>query len=157
MNDTPSAIPVYLDANTFIYAIESSGEEGEAMRTLLTALREHRGAAVTSELTLAEVLAPSSGVRRDGDLKRLYLNLLVWSGFVRLDAVSRDVLFDTTKLRAVAPRKLSLPDAIHLCTAVRARCRYFVTRDKGFSTPEGMQVVRPDRDGAKMLVEALST
>ena len=148
---------VYLDSNVFIRAVEGTDEASVPARRLMQALR-HRsaGVAATSEITLAEVLA--SPRRTDAlplELKRrAYLDLLVWSGFVRLLAVSRDILIETADLSAVARYKL--PDAIHLVSAVRASCRFFVSADRDFDRlPQGMVRVDPDEDGLSRLMEAL--
>lgn len=72
---------VYIDSNIFIYAIEGVPETAAPARLLIQFLRTRTGFMCTSEMTLAEVLAPS---RADGawplDKKRtVYLDLLVSS------------------------------------------------------------------------------
>jgi predicted nucleic acid-binding protein len=108
-------------------------------------LREHRGIAVTSEITLAEVLAPPT--RKDAlqlrVKKRVYLDLLLWSQVFNLVPVSRDILIETAHLRTMAT--LKLPDAIHLVTAIRSNCKFFVCNDGDFKKlPTGMKRVRPN-------------
>jgi len=148
---------VYLDANVFIRAVEGTDETSAPARRLMQALRHRRaGVAATSEITLAEVLA--SPKRSDAlplELKRrAYLDLLVWSGFIKLLAVSRDVLIETADLSAVA--RFKLPDAIHLVSAVRSGCRFFVSADRDFDKlPQGMVRVDPDEDGLSRLIEVL--
>jgi predicted nucleic acid-binding protein len=156
MSDATGA-SVYLDANPIIYAVEGDADAAEPAKALLSALREKRGLGVTSELTLAEVLAPPS--RQDAlplsVKRRLYLDILVWSGFVELKPVSRDVLYETANLRTVA--RLRLPDAIHLVTAIQSNCRYFVSRDGGIrQMPAGMLLVRPDGPGIANLLRAIA-
>jgi predicted nucleic acid-binding protein len=113
---------VYLDANPFIYALEGAPAISAPIKTLFEALRTRPGAGVTSELTLAEVLAPSKGRKRTPQLKRAYLDLMVWSRFIDLQPVSRAILYETVNLRATrATAKLKLPDAIHLATAIRGK------------------------------------
>jgi predicted nucleic acid-binding protein len=51
---------VYIDANPFIYAIEGEKALAHAMRDLFSLFRQGSGLGVTSELTLAEVLAKLS-------------------------------------------------------------------------------------------------
>lgn len=153
MVDTPV---VYLDANPVIYAMEGEPEVSSPVQTLLKALRERPGLGITSELTLAEVLAPSKGRKRPPQLKRRYLDLLVWSDFIGLQPVSRDILYETANLRATrATAKLRLPDAIHLATAIRAGCRYFVSGDKGIRVPRGMSRAKADDTSMAKIIEAL--
>jgi predicted nucleic acid-binding protein len=148
---------VYLDTNLFIMAVEGTAETSAAPRKLLEALRARPGRGITSGLTLAETLAPP---QRPDALplhvkRRVYLDLLLWSGFIRLAPVTRDILVETADLRSVA--KFRLPDAIHLVSAIRARCRYFVTGDRDFDRlPEGITRVDPDRQSIDDLVRVLA-
>src|ERR1700683_2884727 len=96
----------------------------------------------TSEITLAEVLAPSK--RRGAwplQAKRCAsIDLLVCSGTVNLVPIAREILIHTADLRKIAP--LKLPDAIHLETAIRSKCGFLVTGDTDFKKlPSGMKKV----------------
>jgi predicted nucleic acid-binding protein len=149
----------YLDTNFFIFAFEGNPEVSERIRPLLEAFRIHRRAAVTSELTLAEVLAESNRPRGP-ILKRAYLDFIVWSGVIDLVPVSRDILYESVDLRAVHKsahgRKLDLPDAIHLTTAIQRRCRYFVTADEKISPPQEMKIISPITDSLNEVLKSLS-
>jgi len=129
---------VYLDANIFVYLVEGEPALAAAVEPLFVALKRHGGSATTSELTLAEVLAPTGmGNARPAHIKRRYLDLIVWGRIVSLKPVSRDVLYETADVRTEA--RLRLPDAIHLVTAIHAKCSHFVSRDQGFRRmPAGM-------------------
>src|ERR1700682_775969 len=82
--------------------------------------------------------------------RRAYLDLLVWSAFIRLIPVSRDILIETADLSTVA--KFKLPDAIHLVSARRSGCRLFVSTDRDFDKlPQGMERINPDEDGLSRL------
>jgi predicted nucleic acid-binding protein len=149
---------IYLDTNVFIKAVEGSDEAAAPAKTLIKALRHRRsGIAATSEITFAEVLAPP---RRPEALplhvkRRAYLDLLLWSGFVALVPVSRDILIETAALRAVG--KLKLPDAVHLVLAMHARCRFFVSADRDFDKmPEGIERVSCEDANLARLLEGLS-
>lgn len=148
---------VYLDTNVFIRAFESPDEEAEPLRELFDVLRLNRKLSVTSELTLAEVIAP---VARKGALephirRRIYLNLIVWAGFIDLLPVSRSIWLETADLRKVASHKLKLPDAVHVVTAVQAGCTFFMSGDKGIELPAQMQRILPDQSGVTIIVDAL--
>jgi predicted nucleic acid-binding protein len=153
---------VYLDANVFIYALEADAARRQPIQSLLLALREHPGAAITSELTLAEVLVKPEK-DRNFDLKRRYLELLVWSSAVELRPLSRNVLIESAQYRAVAfpeqpdpreDRRNFLPDAIHIVTAVQGRCRYFLANDTRLRLPAGMTRLSADPDGIGGLMES---
>jgi predicted nucleic acid-binding protein len=157
MTEAPSSL-IYLDTNFFIKAVEGLVDAAAPAKTLIEALRRQRaGIAATSEITFAEVLAPP---KRPDALplhvkRRVYLDLLLWSGFVALIPVSRDILIETAALRAVG--RFKLPDAIHLASAVRVQCRFFVSADRDFDMmPDGMERVNCDHDDLPRLLGELS-
>jgi hypothetical protein len=78
----------------------------------------------------------------------------VWSGFIELVPVGRDLLIETADLRRVSRHKL--PDAVHVVSAIRCRCTYFLSNDvDGKRVPAHMQWVRPDEQGVAVVLEAL--
>lgn len=148
--------PVYLDSNVFIDFIEGNEAISAPIRPLVYQLRQKPGQAVTSELTLAEVLAPSGGRKRPPHVRSLYSNLLVLGRFIDLRPISRDVLYETATLRATkATSRMKLLDAIHLATAVLAGCRIFMTRDRKIRVPQGMTLVEPNAGSVAKVIEAL--
>ncbi|CAL8978915.1 tRNA(fMet)-specific endonuclease VapC [Rhodoplanes serenus] len=148
---------IYIDTNIFIYAVEGEAATAPPSRALLAALRGRPGTAVSSEITLAEVLAPP---RRPDALpvavkRRVYLDMLAWSGLVELVPVSRDILVSTADVRSTA--RLRLPDAIHLATAIHARCGFFVCGDDDFqSLPAAMKRIRPTTTEIDQLLRTLA-
>jgi predicted nucleic acid-binding protein len=145
---------VYVDSNPFIYMVEGEPKIARPLKLLFDELHRYPGTAITSELTLAEVLAPDSfGTPRTPDTKRMYLDLVIWSHSVALRPVSREVLLETTKVRSVS--KLKLPDAIHLCTAILNDCDFFLSRDRRIKPPEGMTLIEPSEAGIAGLIEAI--
>lgn len=149
---------IYIDSNVFIYAVEGTGETAAPAKKLLAHIRDRRpGHAVTSELTIAEVLSPSK--RADAlplsIKKRLYLDLLIWSGVIRLVPVTRSILIETADLRAA--NNIKLPDAIHIVTAIHQRCRFIVSADVQFRRlPAGMRRVAPDEAGIESLLKEIT-
>src|ERR1700677_1682300 len=82
---------VYLDSNALIYAVEGVPGTAVPAKKLIAFLRDRRGSMFTSEIALAEVLAPS---KRQGAWplpakKRAYLDLLIWGSAVTLAPVVR--------------------------------------------------------------------
>lgn len=139
--DDLSSGPIYIDANPFIYAIEGHDVLARPLALLFQRLRRQRPSAVTSELTLAEVLPKASVVQR-----RLYLDLIVWSGIFDLRAVTREILIETADFRraaGVSGKKAmpALPDAIHGVTAIRAGCKRMLTADSRIRLPRDFEVV----------------
>jgi predicted nucleic acid-binding protein len=159
MTDTTSLPVAYLDANVFIFVLEGTAAVAERVRPLLDKLRAYPGVGITSELTLAEVLAGSDRPR-DAATKRAYLDLIVWSGFIDLIPVNRSVLYESVDLRLAHRqahgKKLDLPDAIHLSTAIQRRCRYFISGDEGIVPPNEMKRLSPITGNLEEVVRTLS-
>jgi hypothetical protein len=52
---------------------------------------------------------------------------------------------------------MKLPDAIHLVSAIRAKCEYLVSSDNDFiKLPAGMMHVKPDDEGINKLLKVLA-
>src|ERR1700731_194272 len=144
MTERSVSSKLYFDANVFIYAVEGSDDIAGRLRTLSELLSNNLNLAVTSELTLAEVLPKADPIRR-----RNYLELILYSGLFDLHPVTRDVLMETADYRRIASASKpdlpkphasmpKLPDAIHVVTAVRAGCRRMLSFDRALKLPEGM-------------------
>ncbi|MEW5856260.1 MAG: type II toxin-antitoxin system VapC family toxin [Cyanobacteriota bacterium] len=129
---------VYLDTNIFIYALEGYVDFVDDLTELFASIDAGNIRAVTSELTLAEVL-----VRPliDGNIERqtAYQQVLQSSEVLEVVPVSRDVLIEAARLRAVA--NLRLPDAIHGATATLTGCETFLTNDRRLLAIPGIDVV----------------
>jgi predicted nucleic acid-binding protein len=146
---------IYLDANVFIDFIEGGPDWANPLKAFFDVLSNYKRRAVTSELTLAEVLAPTKlRGALSPHLKRLYLDVIVWNPSISLAPVSREILYDTVELRRFTGHKL--PDAIHVATAINARCHFFMSRDTDArKLPQGMELVIPNEDGLRQLIGAL--
>jgi predicted nucleic acid-binding protein len=156
MIEVASPDRIYLDTNVFIRAFEEYPEAAQQLLALFAEFRRRPMTAVTSELTLAELIAPQQEKRGSpvSMKRRFYLDLIVWSGFVDLQPVSRAVLLETADLRQHA--SLKLPDAIHVVTAIRSKCRYFLSNDLGIKQlPQGMTCLRPIAPDIRMILEVL--
>lgn len=129
---------VYLDANIFIYALEGYPEFVGALTEFFESIDEGNLRAVTSELTLAEVLVRPF---MDGNVERqtAYRQALQSSDALEVVPVSRDVLVEAARLRSVA--NLRLPDAIHGATAILTGCETFLTNDRRLRALPGLEVV----------------
>jgi predicted nucleic acid-binding protein len=160
MTERSASSKLYFDANVFIYAVEGSDDIAGRLRTLFELLSRNLNLAVTSELTLAEVLPRADRIRRQN-----YLELILYSGLFDLYPVTRDVLVETADYRRIAgvsrpdaskpyASMPKLPDAIHVVTAVRAGCDRMLSFDQALRLPEGMG--RLTRDGLPQLIEELS-
>jgi predicted nucleic acid-binding protein len=129
---------VYLDTNVFIYALEGYPDFVDELTELFENFDDGNLRAVTSELTLAEVL-----VRPfiDGNVERqtAYQQVLQSSEALEVVTVSRDVLIEAARLRSVST--LRLPDAIHGATARLTGCETFLTNDRRLLAIPGIEVI----------------
>lgn len=146
---------VYIDSNVFIYAMERNDAISEGIRSLFLHLRAAGGCALSSELTLAEVLAKPEEDQSE-TLKQGYLDLVGGGDIAVLAPVTRDILIASATLRARRAPKLRLADAVHLATAIQAKCRYFLSNDERLGSFGGeFLVLRPDREGVAKVIAAL--
>jgi len=128
---------VYLDANIVVYAVEGYPALREQVCALLEAMDKRMLSAVTSELTLAEVLVKPM-IDGNTPVERAYRTFLEPSGALRLLPVSQAVLIEAARLRARTG--LKLPDAIHMATAAGAGCTSFLTNDRGLCASDRVPV-----------------
>ena len=150
---------IYIDANVFMYAVEGDEILATPIKDLLALLQKNPRLAVTSELTLAEVLP-----KADPDHRSSYLNLIIWSGIFDLQPITREILIETARYRRdakmlmpdgreVMPR---IPDAIRVVTAIKKGCQQFLSDDKRLKVPPEIALVKPDQAGLATLSRVLS-
>ena len=120
---------VYIDTNIIIYAVEGYLQHEPAIRSLLAAMDRGDLFAVTSELTLAEVLVKPLQ-EHNPSLQKAYRDFLEPSPAFNVAPISRDILLTAADIRATTG--LRLPDAIHAATALYYGCDCFFTNDRSF-------------------------
>jgi predicted nucleic acid-binding protein len=130
---------VYLDSNVFIYALEGYQEYSKLLEPLLDSLDSGRNAAVTSELTLAEVLVKPM-IMGDKALQSVYEETLSESDALSVVPVSREVLIEAARIRAEV-QSIRLADAVHAATSRLRKAAVFVTNDSRLKALPGMKVV----------------
>lgn len=131
---------VYLDANVFIYAVEGFAKYAHVCRSIFQSVEDMKLHAVTSELTLAEVLVLPI---RQGDVRATAASdgLLRDQFDLTIAPVSRDVLRGAAELRATSNLK---PDAIHVATAQRYNSQFIFTADTNLRAPDPLKIVTLD-------------
>jgi predicted nucleic acid-binding protein len=129
---------VYLDTNIFIYALEGFPDFVDELTELFESLQQGTLSAVTSELTLAEVLVMPF-VDRNLERQTEYQQVLQSSDALYVAAVTRNVVIEAARLRAL--NNLRLPDAIHVATAILTGCETFLTNDRRLRAVPGVEVI----------------
>jgi predicted nucleic acid-binding protein len=132
--------PTALDTAVFIYYIEEHRDFLELVAPVFEQVAAGRREAVTSSLTLLEVLVVPY---RAGNLAlaERYESGLSRSRGLRLVDIGRDELRTAAQLRARHP-SLRTPDAIQVATALSAGCRSFVTNDRDLPAVPGLRVLQ---------------
>jgi predicted nucleic acid-binding protein len=110
------------------------------VRPIFAAIGEGRIAAVTSALTLLEVLVVPL---REGQaaLAQRYEDLLANSRGLRMSGIDREQIRGAAQLRARWP-KLGTADALQLVAAIRAGCSSFVTNDRRLPAVGGLRILQ---------------
>ena len=122
----PSGSRVYLDANIFIYAAENPTAFPQLI-TLLKRLDAGDLSAVTSALTLAEVLVIP--IRRgDKALEFSYRRRIASGNSLTVLDITRDILIKAAEIRAKSSG-IKLPDAVHAATCLNVGCSSFLSND----------------------------
>lgn len=129
---------VYLDTNIFIYMVEGYEPERTLIQALADAVDRHELVAVTSELTLAELLVKPLELGR-ADVVAIYAELVRHSERLTVPPIDRATLIEVARLRATLG--ILLPDAIHVATAVLAGCAAFLTNDRRLKLPDSLALV----------------
>ncbi|MBA3257190.1 MAG: type II toxin-antitoxin system VapC family toxin [Pyrinomonadaceae bacterium] len=129
---------VYLDTNIIIYAVEGYEPHADRIKSVLRAMTEGEIKAVTSDLTLAEVLVKP---KRDANtnLEEAYRHFLQPTDSLRNSVITREILEAAAGIRATSV--LKLPDAIHFASAINQNCDSFLTNDERFESVSGLKVV----------------
>jgi predicted nucleic acid-binding protein len=118
---------IYLDSNIIIYAIEGANRFLNASQAMVDAIDRRIFRAVTSELTIAEVLSKPLALK-DNDLVSKYERFFAPNSALLMPSVDRDPLLAAARLRGQSGLKLF--DAIHVAAARLSGCDYFLTQDE---------------------------
>jgi predicted nucleic acid-binding protein len=134
--------PVGIDTVAFIYFIEENPRFVSVVAPLFAAIDAGKVQAVSSSLTLLEVLVVPY---RAGDLRlaQRYEELLTRSRGLRLVELGRAQLRAAAQLRGVH-RTLKAPDALQLCAALAGGCASFVTNDRDLPRIPGLRILQLD-------------
>ena len=131
---------VGLDTAPLIYHVERNPTYVDVVRPFFAALTAGEFRVVTSFLTLSEVLVQPLN-RNDTPLAARYRAILLRTPGLATMRVSRRIAERAAAIRA-DHRRVRLPDAVQLATALVGRADFFLTND----------IALPSLPGLKMLV-----
>lgn len=129
---------IYLDTNIWIHMFEDVGDFSQALVALFNAIDTGTFAAVTSELTLLEVLVKPIQ-NNNTDQQEIYTEALTSTDTLSVIPIERSILIQAAQIRGTT--KVKLPDAIHVATAISSQCTTFLTNDKQLQTVTALPVV----------------
>jgi predicted nucleic acid-binding protein len=132
---------VYFDTNAFIYFLEGDERYFDKCLPFFQAAEDGVITGVTGDLAIAELLVKPL---RDNDLfgvEKVRSLFDGQQGFFQALPHDRSTLEFAAHIRAT--QKLSMIDAIHLATALRAKCSHIITHDEQVSRrARGIGVIR---------------
>lgn len=120
--------PVALDSALFIYFIEEHPVYLRLVESLFTEIATGRLAAVTSAVTLLEVLVVPYRAGDESLARRYEAQLTHSRGLTMLD-IDKNQLRAAAQLRAVYPQ-VRTPDALQIVAGLTWRCTTLVTNDR---------------------------
>ena len=127
--ETMSNQLVYIDAAPFIYFMERNPSYNEPLDAFFSLLNQGKVRAVTSTITLTEVLIKPYRAKQWMLAKKYESIFQETSDLVLLSA---DVEVGRLAAQLRASYALMTPDAIHLATAKIHRADFFLTNDNDF-------------------------
>ena len=127
-----------MDTSIFIYQVEANKKYCRLTESIFTWLEGPRTRAVTSTITLLELLVQPY---RLGDIDRVNKFYALLSTFPHLEWVAPTLEIADTGARFRAEFNLRTPDAIQVATAVNSGATGFLSNDAGFKRVASLEIV----------------
>jgi predicted nucleic acid-binding protein len=130
---------VYVDTNVLIYFLERHTVFFPAAEPIMRAIKEKEFCGCTGEITLAETLV---GPYRTGNpvLIANAIGFFGSDGFLTIIPHDKIIFDCAAQLRAC--QQMKIIDAVHIATALKAACRFFITNDKAMRSTGALSVVQ---------------
>lgn len=156
---------IYLDANIFIYGLEGGNEASERIAELLIRASTGANRLLTSEFVAAELFIKP--YREDDKVLVEQYEFVLSGRGIEVLPLTAIACRQAAALRAARPA-LKLPDAIHVAVAMTGGASYFLTADRGITSPFEMfgpsgvsfpdlTVIRPDIPTLDALLKSLDS
>lgn len=129
---------LYVDTAPLVYYVEAHPNYVELMDDIITRIEDKLIEAISSVITLTEVLTYPM---RLGQTKyeQAYRDILLHSGGFRLLPVTTETAYLAAHLRA--RHRLRTPDALHIATAITTGCDAFLTNDRALQRVDAIRVL----------------
>ena len=132
---------ISLDTSVFIYELDATPGYRELVGPVFRWIEAPRGAAVTSTVTMLELLVQPY---RAGDLDRVNRFYASLSTYPNLEWVPHTLAIADQAARLRAMHQLQTPDAIQAATALAADARGLITNDAAFKRVPELDVLLLD-------------
>jgi len=119
---------LYTETAPLIYYVEENPTYVAKMDAIIEAIEDRPIEAISSVITLTEVLTHPLKLGNTR-LEREYRDILLHSGRFRLLTITARIAESAAALRA--RYNLRTPDALHVAASIDARCDAFLTNDTG--------------------------
>ena len=133
---------VALDTSIFIYQLEGNARYVALTDAVFSWVERAGHEAVTSTITMTELLVPSY---RDGEEHKVDEFYGLLSTYPNLRWIAPDLETADLAARLRAAYKLRTPDALQAATALRAQATGFITNDSVFARIKEFEIVVLDQ------------
>ena len=130
---------VYFDTNIFVYFLQHDERFIKQCLPFFAAVENAEIIGVSGDIAIAELLVKPM---RDNDIVNIEKIKSIFSndGFFQPISHDRETLELAAHLRAT--KNLKMIDAIHVATAMRAKCSHFITHDgQIYKNTKGIEVI----------------
>jgi predicted nucleic acid-binding protein len=133
---------IALDTSIFIYQLESNPRYVLLTDTIFQWLEREKKGAVTSTVTMTELLVQPY---RDGAEQSVDQFYALLSTYPNLEWIAPDLLIADIAARIRADHRLRTPDALQAATAIHAGATALVTNDPAFKRVERFETIVLDQ------------
>ena len=129
---------VGLDTAPLIYFIEDVAPYADLLESAFELLSSHRLGAVTSTITLAEILAKPLAEKKYGLVEEIKFTLKSFSSLTMF-AIDEKLAEAAALVRA--RHAIRLPDALQVAAAIQGEATLFITNDKRLKQIDAFEVL----------------
>ena len=133
---------IALDTSVFIYQLEANSRYLYLTDSVFAWLEQPDHAAVTSTITMTELLVPAYRLGAEQQANEFYALLTIYPN---LDWMAPSLEVADIAARIRAAHRLRTPDALQAATAVHSRATGLITNDPVFERVEGLEALVLDR------------
>jgi len=133
---------IALDTNIFVYLLESNPRYVGVADAIFSWIVNGRGKAVTSTVTMAELLVPCYRERHEERAEEIYALL---STFPNLQWIAPNLEVADIAAQIRAHHQLQTPDALQAATAIHAHATALITNDPVFEHVDRFETLVLDR------------